>query len=236
MPVNVAFSEMILDLRAETRRSQNPAVGKQDLPVLKRLINRNYRLVWLMHQWQNLKMRPVIPLQAGERYYDLPEGAAFDAIKKIKIRYNTSFDPVTRGITIEDYNAFDSEAGERNEPVLKWDLAFDPVAGKTMLEVWPIPSTNSQTLYVETMFDVPPLVEDGDICRVDSDPVVLYSAAELLKSADAKDSDDKRQMANEFMRLLKIRTGEGGADPTRIGLGRENNPSLSGRASVRISG
>src|SRR3546814_15776455 len=53
-----------------------------------------------------------------------------------------------RGIRSEDYAAYDSAAGERVDPVLRWDVQFTGTTDQ--IEVWPIPASNGMRLQVRS--------------------------------------------------------------------------------------
>jgi hypothetical protein len=234
MARNIQFSELVIDLRAELRRSGSPAVGVEDLPVLKRTLNHNYKLIHLMKDWEFLKLRKSITLNAGQRYYDIPSGIDLERIKKFKVKYGDQFLPVIRGIELDDYNIHDSDDDERSAPVLKWDFNYDADTNTPQIEFWPIPDDNAQVARIQSYAAISPLVNDTDVCLLESEIVVLYSAAELLQSVKADDAVAKRDLANEMMRLTAIHTAKSGGQSTSIGGSRPDQSSYS-RATVRIS-
>src|SRR3546814_4423912 len=67
---------------------------------------------------------------------------------------------VMRGIRSEDYAAYDSAAGERVDPVLRWDVQFTGTTDQ--IEVWPIPASNGMRLQVFGKKVLAPLIEDDD--------------------------------------------------------------------------
>lgn len=184
--------------------------------------------------WAFLNKRFTISLSAGQRYYDVPSGLDLERIECVKSKYGGSFYDVTRGIDLEDYNIHDSEADtpERSSPVLKWDFQFTTTP---QIELWPIPDADTQKLYIEGMHAISPLVNDSDVCLLDSEIIVLYAAAELLQSVSAKDADAKRDLAAELQRLHGLRGNSGGSTPVTIGAGTNPNNARSTRAVVRIS-
>lgn len=234
MARNTAFSELVLQLRAELRRSQNPATGQEDLPSLKQTLNHTIDVVAHMHDWPFLhKKFPRVTLQAGERFYDLPEGLDIERITGHKLKYNDSFYDLMRSIDFEDYQVWDPEDDERSDPVLKYD--FQLVEGSMQIEAWPIPASE-QYLYFEGYQAVPKLVADTDICPLDDTVVVLFAAAELLQTVSKEEAAAKRDLANELLRQKAIRGERNAQAPVQIGLGRGEKPRDYGRAVVMITG
>jgi len=189
------FSQLVYMLRAEIRRSTNVNVGVDDLPELKQAINQNYAIQWARFDWPFLdKFYPALRLNAGQRYYTLPGGLTYDRIKAAAVYFSGVPQRVQRGITFEDYVLFDPDSGSTlgasdggpwnatgaySDPVLKWDIRAGN-AGQEQLEVWPVPSSNSQFMRFWGYAASPYLVNDADQCWLDDMLVVLYSAAGLL--------------------------------------------------------
>lgn len=237
MARGTAFSELILQLRAELRRSQSPAVGVEDLASLKQTLNRNAQVIAMHSDWPFLlKKFPRITLNAGQRYYDLPAGLDLERITAARVKYGGSFYDLFRGIDFDDYQSFDPEENERSSPALKWGTQFDDSANREQIEIWPLPDSSAQYLYFEGYQRADRMVSDDDICLVDDDVVVLFSAAELLAPVDKDGAKAKQDLANEQLRKIGIRVSIGEGSPVQIGLGNSRRRFDSGRAVVRISG
>src|SRR3546814_4724009 len=65
-----------------------------------------------------------------------------------------------RGIRSEDYAAYDSAAGERVDPVLRWDVQFTGTTDQ--IEVWPIPASNGMRLQVFGKKVLAPLIRSEE--------------------------------------------------------------------------
>ena len=74
---------------------------------------------------------------------------------------------------------------------------------------------------------------EADGCRLESEIVVLYAAAELAKAQDNKDADAKLELAKEMLRLVKIRSAAGGETGVQVGLGSAGKAD-NFRATVTI--
>lgn len=237
MARGTAFSELVLQLRAELRRSQSPAVGVEDIASLKQTLNRNAQVLALRRNWEFLLRKfPRITINAGQRYYDLPAGLDLERITVAKVKYGGSFYHLARGINFEDYEAFDPEENERSSPALKWGTQFDTTANRAQIEIWPLPDSSAQYLYFEGYQRADVMVSDDDRCLVDDTVTVLLSAAELLMPVDAAGAKAKVDIANEHLRLLGLRASLADQAPVQIGLQSGRDRFESGRAVVRISG
>lgn len=199
------FSQLVYMLRAELRRSVNVAVGVDDLPDLKQAINRQYAIQRIRYDWPFLNWHFNLPLSAGQQYYGVPTistppigsqnttppppaatptNAAVDMstdhIKRVAVIFSGIPQPLDRGITFEDYALFDYEqSGAMSDPVLKWDVRAGS-ASQTMIEVWPVPSSNTSYIKFFAGVRTPTLVNDADQCWLDDMLIVLYAAADCL--------------------------------------------------------
>lgn len=238
MARGATLRQLISDLRDELRRLNTPSAAPDDTPSLRRTINHVYRLIYYQHDWSFLRYRfPAITLNAGQRYYDVPAGLDADRILEAKVKWSGDFVDVHRGISTDDYNVHDPEENERSSPMLKWDIVF--TGTKEQIEVWPLPDGTAQSLRLYGVYACDPLVSEDDICRLESEVIVLYAAAELLKAQKSEDAEAKLQQANELLRLVKIRSASAGENTGtfRLGLGVSDDSSRPHpRATVRISG
>lgn len=236
MARGATLAELISDLRDELRRANSPSASPDDTASLRRTINHVYRLLYYNHDWPFLNyVFPAITLNAGQRYYDVPTGLDADRVIEAKVKWSGDFIMLDRGITFDDYNGYDPEDDERTSPALKWDVRF---TGETdQIEVWPLPDGTTQSLRFYGTYACDPLVNDTDTCRLESEVVVLFAAAELLKAQKSEDADAKLQLANELLRLVRIRSTSAGASGFRLGVGVTKDADRPHpRATVRISG
>lgn len=235
MARGTAFSELVLQLRAELRRSQSPAVGSEDLAPLKQTLNHVLDVLSNEHDWPFMyrKFAPVA-LSAGVQFYGLPTGLLQERIIGARLKWGGSFYDLARSITFNDYETWDPAEDERSSPALKYD--FQNVAGALQIEVWPLPDSSTQAIYFDGYASHARLVNDTDLCLFDDTIVVLFAAAELMADTNKAESAAKRDQANELMRQIKIRGARNDSAPVQIGLGSGRTKPESGRAVVRISG
>jgi hypothetical protein len=228
------LSRLVVMLRDELRRASTPSIGADDLASLRQVLNRNYRILALDHDWPHLmKVSNRMTLYAGQRYYDLPDQIDYDRIINIIAWYSSEPYELMRGIDFADYATYDPELDERSEPVLKWDIRW---TGDTdQLEIWPLPNTNAQQLQIRAIRELPALVDDTDKCLLDDQLVVAFAAAELATAQKSADAEIKAGQAQRLLGMLKARSNNN-QEEYRVGLGRDDaNGSRPYQAVVRVS-
>src|SRR3546814_18040670 len=128
-------------LKAEIGASTLVSVGVDALPEHKQAIVRTQALLYDEYDWPFLQIRPFKDLEAGEKYYDFPT-VDLEQIENVVCYYNGLPHQVMRGIRSEDYAAYDSAAGERVDPVLRWDVQFTGTTDQ--IEVRRIPASTGK--------------------------------------------------------------------------------------------
>lgn len=217
------FLQLVEMLRNELNRSTQVSVGVADVPRLKYQINKAYAALYDAHDWPHLRTEfPKLALAAGQRYYDMPAGLNVDRIESVTNWWNARPHPITRGINLDDFNAYDSTSDERSGPVLKWDIRYTDPAEQ--IEVWPIPAGNDQSIQFIGFQTCPKLVDDIDTCRLDDYLVVITAAM-----ATTSDKDDKSYFAAEATKRLSDLQANlaNNLPPIRLGLGPAPRPDPS---------
>ncbi len=218
-------------LREDIGRSTNVGVGVDDLPSLKRHINKAYALLYDEHDWPHLHyVAPRITLNAGQRYYDFPSLLNFERVETVDVWWGNQPRPVLKGIGAYEYAIFDSANNVRSDPVLKWDLQYSGTAAQ--MEVWPMPASSAQKLALAGTYKLTKLANDADICLLDDELVVLGASVRLLarqKSADAKLALDE---LNQRLDKMKKRS----APSSRVIMGGGGVTNGSNKRTVTISG
>lgn len=213
---------LIAQLRAETGRSQEVAVGIDEAENIKVLLQRVQEQLYDDYEWPHLRVQKTVSLAAGQRYYDLPSGLNFDRIEDIKVRYSGIYQGIERGIDLNDYSEYDSNAStpERSSPAQKWDIR--ETGSGEQIEIWPIPNDNNQTLYILGTKNLSNLIQESDTADLDDRLIVLFAAAEMLARQKSADARSKLQLAQQ--RLLTLRKNSVSKRRTiQMGLGRDNN-------------
>lgn len=230
---NVSLLTLAGELRMELRRSPNVVNGVDDLPMLKHAIARNQRGLYDAWHWPHLHVIfPRKPLSAGQRYYDFPNGLNHDRVDKAVVWWSGEPYTVEPGIGFEEYAAYDSEADERNDPILRWDVrATGANFASTGFEVWPVPASNLQGLQFSGLRPLRPLVADNDVCDLDADLIILYAAWRLAPD------DDRQAAISEAQARLKQSKANSQMPAERTILGRGAGRGIDRRnyrAVVRI--
>jgi len=223
---------LIAQLRAETGRSQDVSVGVDESENLKEILRRTQETLYDDYEWPHLRVQKVITLNAGQRYYDLPTELNYDRIQQVKLKYNSTYVDVERGIRFEDYSTYDSNATppERSFPTLKWDVRHTGV--REQLEVWPVPNQGA-SLYMFGTKKLADLIEEEDVAELDDRMVVLFAASELLLRQKSSDAKLKLSLAERRLAMLR-RNSQADSKMIQVGLGNRQQLDRS-RTRVIVS-
>ena len=224
------LQELVAQLRAETGRNQNVAVGVSELDNLKEQIARVQEVLYDEYEWPFLRVERSITLNAGQRYYDFPSDLNYDRLMTIKLNRNGIYTDLERGITFDDLSIYDSNNNERASPALKWDVRN--TGAKEQLEVWPIPNETGSIHFLGTK-SLSTLIADDDRADLDDRLIVLFAASEMLARQKSPDAQNKLNLANS--RLLKLRgNSQAGSKTVQVGLGRARQNSYSGKTVLVV--
>lgn len=196
MARNTTLVKMLDMYRAECRLSFNPAHNAQDRDRQINHLQRVQEWLWEDFDWPLLRVFRTVTVQAGQRYYSLPDDLHIDRISKIEIFHDEAYCPLHAGIDPQHYTAYNSDRGERQWPPQRWQITEDE-----QLEIWPIPDANGDdttldgTLRITGIKNLNPFVADGDRATLDDRLIVLYAAAEFLASRDDKSANLKLEQA-----------------------------------------
>lgn len=197
----VLLRECLRQLRAEIGHSTSTVTGMNAEDALIATLERTQQRLWEGWDWAHLWVRRVIPLAAGQRFYNVPADLFFEKIRKVEVRDCGEWRPVLPGIDECHYIVSDSDIGMRRYPVERYAHTEDPqdtagnIDGRGMIEVWPIPDRNYNpetldgALRTQGIRTIRRFSQLDDRCELDHNLIVLYSAAEILarqKSADAE--------------------------------------------------
>jgi hypothetical protein len=193
-------------LRNEIGRSNTAGgSGVADFNALSQILNRHYEALYTDFDWPHRRaVFDRIELSAGDRYYDFPDECDYERIEKVVVWYNDQPIPIERGIDFNDYSAFSSEDDIRADPVMKWDVRF--TGTEEQMEVWPLPSSNTQEIQIRGIQKFVRLVADADTCKLDDNLVVGFAAAEFAARQGDKDAEAKHAAAQRLYSRLRGRT------------------------------
>jgi hypothetical protein len=192
------LQSLLQDFRAAIRTSQNAAHNVSVRETHVRLLQSTQDLLWEAVDWPHLRVRRLIDLQAGQRYYSSDDDIHIDRLETIEVMYAGEWCPLYDGIGPEHYAAWNSDLDERSWPVERWQLYEDD-----MFEVWPLPAQNADDATLEGKLrltgirNLNPLVADDDTADLDNRLIVLTAAAETLAASGADDAALKLRAAEK---------------------------------------
>lgn len=235
MPRGVSLGTLLDNLRNEAGLSSLVSLSINQKPQMIRLLQRTQRRLYFAHDWPMKHITADKLAVAGQRYYDFP--ATMDPEKAVRLsyRFGTQWIPIPRGITPAHYSAFDSDNGARNSPLQRWE--YYGGAANVQFETWPISSINGTlngdgTMRWSGVKVLSQLVNDDDTCEIDSDILVLFSAAEMLAGRDAKDAAAKLQAAKDMLRDTKGDMKK--RQQTAMGAGQSNSEQPIRRRTILV--
>lgn len=194
------LNSLVQMLRRELRVAESPALGKNTREMHEHFLRSTQERLHREYKWPHMKVYRDVVMAAGERYYAFPDGISLeDAVKGFSI-YTTNFTPLDFGIGPDQYNQFNSDIGQRNDPVLRWDLYRDPTDNGDMFEVWPIPASASVSVRFNGIKSLGPLIADADVCDLDDLLIVYFAAADL-----ATDKDKQGKLAKAMSHQLALK-------------------------------
>ncbi len=216
---------LVAQLRAETGRTQNVAVGVDEVENLKEMLRRVQEQLYDDYPWPHLRIQSTVPLLDAGRYYDFPTDMNMDRIERVALKYGGTYYKIDRGIDFSDYSIYDSNADTPVEasPAQKWDIRFTDT--EEQIEIWPIPNEDDvQTLYFFGTKNLSALTEEADTADLDDRLIVLFAAAELLARQGSKDANAKLELAKARLMTLR-RNSMNNTKPIQMGLGNWQNKS-----------
>lgn len=198
------FEAIRNDFRAECRLSLNAAHNTQDAARQVIVLQRTQEWLWRDFDWPHLRVDRFIELQAGQRYYDMPEDLDIDRIQRVAVRHDNIYCDLRAGIHEEQYAVFDSDLDARSWPVMRWQITEDE-----QVEVWPIPNGNydpdtlNGRIKITGIRQLQPFVAESDRADLDDRLIVLYAAAEYLAAKDSGDAQLKLDQATQLYGKLR---------------------------------
>lgn len=214
--------QLVTMLREEVNRAASIAVGVDDYPLLKQKLSRTQEFFYDEYKWPFLRqVFPYKPLQAGEQYYDWPTGLNLEEIENVNLWYGNLPHEIERGIGMEQYAVYNSNIGVTSEPALRWDARSIAVGGdgfKDQMEIWPIPSSNTQNIQIVGQRKLRPLIADGDVADLDDQMIVLTAAAELLAAQGNNNASGLASLAQRRFSRMKANSNAGGGRMRRMGM------------------
>lgn len=205
MAYGTLLSDLLLMLKAEIGSSMTANVAVADDTVLKQLLSNKQKQLVHEYDFPNLEVKA--EQAATARFLTFPTTVSRDRPIKVEVSWGKWVDITDDyGIGPDEYNVFDSAAGETSDPIRRWQFSNDgsvTPASLTVnrLELWPVPATSQNTRITGTMV-LPALSATTDRAVVDDMMLVLFVAADRLMRYDQKDAAIKLAQAQQIAARL----------------------------------
>lgn len=199
---NKQFQEIVEKVRLESFRSTSTALGQNEEAHIKHFVNRFYEWLFFDYNWPFLKIPDADKaILAGSFKYDPPASIDLERIEKVDVLYGGVWQPVERGISMDEYNQMSPEDNERFDPILKYDIWWTGSAPQII--VWPRPAS-ATTLRFQGRKAFMRLVSNTDICLLDDTLIALFCAAELLAQDENPRAEAVLTAARQRYNILKF--------------------------------
>jgi hypothetical protein len=204
MARGITLGLLVDKLRIAARYDPNPALSVNMGPLFRQTLQDTQERLWEQFDWPFLKVQRDIVLGAGQQFYDFPDDIDLERVVGVDVLNGGLWEPVERGITLDEYNACNSDLDARRDPVERWDVR-DTGDGE-QIELWPLPTSNGGKVRVTGIRKLRPLVEDSDRADIDDQLIVAFAAAELLWGRNDNEAQLKMNQGNSRLKLLQGRT------------------------------
>lgn len=201
----VTLETMVQNLRYETGRSPNTNLGQDEFQALAHLIRRTQIFLYWDYDWPFLKCRRDLSVVAGSRYYDVDEDMDYERIIRVRGNGFGQWTPLVQGITMDDYNIYDSDDDDRASPAEKWqiiDTDSGVVAAQEQIEIWPLCET-AETVRFEGFKKLGPFVQNSATTTLDDTLILLFAAAELLEADESPKAKSVLAKANRLYTRMR---------------------------------
>lgn len=216
--------QLVTMLRQKTGKSSNVYAGIDENDTLKAILRETQEILYDEFDWPHLREEFLLPLAAGQRYYDVPTGLNFDRIETMAVYFPDQPQAVERGIGFAEYSENDSDADERSDPMQKWDIRWLVGGTKEQIEIWPIPASNNQTLKFLGIRKLRDFIEEAALCDLDDKMIVLFAAAEILEDQGSKKAKSVANKAAARFKRMKGRS-QAAAETIVYGGGEMKRPT-----------
>ena len=195
-------------LRVSLQASHNVQVRDTHVAALQQA----QETLWDDYSWPHLRVERYLQPQEGQRYYD-PAGCKkidqstgllvaagdvrIDNVTHMWLRDGSTWVPLSPGIRPENYNQWDSDAGEEAWPIERWQIAEND-----NVEFWPVPNLDGNTTTLADMVkfvgkrNLSSFTLEAHTADLDDQAIVFLAASELAPDKD------KPMWANRLQRRL----------------------------------
>jgi hypothetical protein len=222
MARRTTLDRLLIDLRVACRISLNAAHNAQHRDAQVQALQAKQEFFWSDFAWPHLRVDRYLDLQAGQRFYSMPDDLDIDRISHISVRMDSVYQLLQPGIDECHYAAYDSELDQRSWPVRRWRISEDE-----QLEIWPIPDANFDATNLEGRIKITGIRNlealNAGSDRADLDDMLLVKscAADYLAATGAKDAQLKLDEANRL--YVKLRGALMPRKKFTVGVGTERD-------------
>lgn len=203
MARGTTLGELVTQLRLKAKLDANPALSRNLEPRMQQDLRMEQERLYDAFDWPFLKITADKIMAAGQRYYDVPTTMNLERIISVDVKWGGRWIPVQRGISVDEYNQYDSDLDIRLDPVMKWDVKDTGAGGQ--IEAWPVPLTDGLPLRFTGIRKLKPLVATADIADLDDQMIVAFVAAQMLATKNDADAQLLLQSARARQETLQGR-------------------------------
>jgi len=217
----MTLAEMRDMLRDEANISRSVSHGVTQIDQQNGLLRRVQEDLYLNFDWPHLQATATKQLGMAQRYAAYPDTFDFEGIGEVwwALDTDTEWKHIGYGIGAIELNDVDSDRGETQTNVKRWQNYMQPAAGDVtpppdppdtgdtnynMFEVWPVPTDGGMVRF-EGKRKLFPLDAEDKKSTLDGPLIVLHAAAEILARQKSEDASLKLQLGRERLRLLRMR-------------------------------
>jgi len=175
------------------------------------MLRRTERLMADEDEWPNMHYEEEVTVSANTRFVTMPTSMNASGVDSVHVLYGDDWIPVTRGIGAVERSVYDED--QRATPINRWELrppqaaqSATTLTTNTQFEVWPVGDVG-QTLLFQGAKALGVFVDEGDVCSLDADVIVLRVAAEILARDNKQDAEFKMSLARKRTTDLLKRLG-----------------------------
>lgn len=181
MRTGVAFSTIINEVKLEAKETTNATQATSRDPYIKQIINREYRWLGQQFRWPLRHSEVEVSLVALTKTYTFPATLNPAHINEVWYQIGTTWLPLPHVIGRLDRSVFDDS--NPSWPPQRFEFQPDTGTGTFTFEVWPVPSEAGK-LRFSGQQKITDLVNNGDVCVIDADVLVLRAASQILLSKE----------------------------------------------------
>jgi hypothetical protein len=201
-------------LKAELGQTLAAGAAIQGDARLNQLLSNKQQWLSSEYDWPFLEHRWDLTVGPSVRYLPLPtimNGPAatqtqinFERPVIVEVLFNTKWQDVIYGIGADEFNTRNSDIGEAEDPIQRWDFStnIDEPTAPNQVEMWPIPITQ-QTVRFTGQRVLLPLVADTDTADLDDMLLVYFVAADLAREKDDSSAQIKLELATGRLRQIR---------------------------------